>query len=379
MLYTLQVNILAIYLGVTFVSFVVYELGAQWAYRSATRVQPTKTFPSVSLVKPVYGADAFTKQAFLSWIQQEYNGEYQILFSLQDESDPALKILEELKSDPTVRPFEVLIHPIFPGFHGKTSNLLYGVAEAKNEILVLSDADIVAPPGALKKLVGKLESGFDLVSCMIRHTQAENLWARLYAYTWNFVIFHGTGVAIERGIGPFLVGGTVGIRASTLAGLGGVEAFGGYVVDDLRLGQLAYRAGVPRGLGGLLESPVGSMTLAQWKQKLSRASTPFRQLPGWPVTQLLFGAWFYGYLLVLPLLFFGGSSCMKLVCLAYVLGRWLMAGFVNALVRGSYSPGFEFLWADICFLYAIAVSLFVRDVTWAGVDYRLGKGGRLEE
>jgi ceramide glucosyltransferase len=161
------------------------DAGARQALAYCARLRTGDPRAPVTVIVPVSGADRFSERNFESWLRQDYAGDVQHIFSLQREDDPALPLLEALAAR---HPLETMVNPVQPGFSGKTSNLHHALRKARHEILIFSDADIWAPPDTLRKLVGLLENGHDLVSCLPKHVDFENLWAHLYALLWNVII-----------------------------------------------------------------------------------------------------------------------------------------------------------------------------------------------
>lgn len=365
-----------VYLLVQVVFFILGELSARGGLDWALSRPATLRCEPVTLIKPVYGADEFTHEAFLSWLTQDYPGELQILFSFQDPQDPALALVESLKDSPGLHPFEILVNPIRPGYHGKSSNLLHGMERASHDILVFSDADIIATPNTLRQLVGALQSGLEIAGCMIRHTRAPDFWGGLYAFVWNVATLQAGGLPMRYGIGPVMPGGTVAFTRRALADLGGVESFGRYVAEDVALGLTAARLGIPRGLGGMVESPVTALGRDGLVQKLSRLRI-YCQLPGWPLNLIAAVGFMSGYLLVLVGFLASGDPCLIGAISLFLVARVLLWRRFTRLAEGKARGGLDFLVVDYYVLVVGLQALFSPRMSWAGIRYQVDASGRI--
>ncbi len=76
--------------------------------------------PDISIIKPVKGADKFSENNYRSWLEQDYGGNIQIVYSFQDKSDPEIIITKQIQDLDHIK---VVVNPIAEGFSGKMSNL----------------------------------------------------------------------------------------------------------------------------------------------------------------------------------------------------------------------------------------------------------------
>ena len=74
-------------------------LGAVWAARgfsaSAGAGAPT-TWPDVSILKPLYGAEAQLSENIETYFHQDYPGKIQFVFGVQDPDDSAIPVVRSL-------------------------------------------------------------------------------------------------------------------------------------------------------------------------------------------------------------------------------------------------------------------------------------------
>jgi ceramide glucosyltransferase len=359
----------------------IYAVGALFSAKAGARAlryargrAARETATPVTLIKPVKGVSEHSRECFESWLKQEYAGPVQFIFSLQDASDPALSLLSELRARYS---FETIVNPVEPGLNGKASNLFHGVARAQHETLVFSDADITAPAETLNKIVSTLEQTPGIVSCLVRHVKTEGIWSRLYARAWNTVLFCIWAPEVLKGKPDGASGGTLAMTRATLLAVGGIEAWGRYLGEDIQLGRLAEKRGFSVVLGPEVLSPVGRMSALDLWQKFMRSNLILMHMArGGMVAVLGFFAFLFGYWGVAAgaiwsreqELFFCSVLILMLVRTAH--GSWLDR---LAQVRGFRA--LEFLVGDLMFLASAGVAIFRKRVVWSGVSYRIGRGG----
>ncbi len=343
-------------------------------------------WPGVSVLKPLRGgtvlqSDVLAREearlCFSSWMNQDYPGPIQLIFSLQDPQDPALPILEGLRAK---HPFELIINPVQPGFNGKMSNLLNASLRAEHEILVLSDADIEADPGALRSIVARiLEPGESIVSCIPLHDRARGTPARIYAAIWNRAILWFWAPAMLGAHAPGVAGGTIGLRRSTLEKIGGLAGFSDRVAEDIAMGMSARRNGIVLRLGPPVRSPVGRMGCSELKHKLLRASlVAWTSNPGGRMATLALYAFSSGYTVILGVSLYAGSWANVAVSLIFVLGLGLLVGRLERRITGTFRFPLEVVLLDLCMIASFVTALIWPRVSWGGLPYRVTRDGRLE-
>src|SRR5438552_14986413 len=113
-------------------------------YRSLkARSSPTpgREWPPVTILKPVHGLEKDLAKNLRSACLQDYPN-YQVVFAVQDEKDPAITLLRSLEREFGPQRVSVAIEPRQVGTNGKINNLIGGLIHARHEILVISDSDV---------------------------------------------------------------------------------------------------------------------------------------------------------------------------------------------------------------------------------------------
>src|SRR5258708_23191915 len=122
---------------------------AAWRFFNRERTRKIAPYaPDVSLLKPVRGVDFGSYENFASFCLQEY-AEYEILFGVRDDADPAVPLIQRLIAEFPQRRITLFVVAERIGSN-RTVNMLARLAhEARHEILVLTDGDIPVSPGYL--------------------------------------------------------------------------------------------------------------------------------------------------------------------------------------------------------------------------------------
>lgn len=333
----------------------------------------------VSVILPIKGLDPGAADHYRRWLQQAPAVPYEVIFSLQDPADPALPVLRELQGQYPEAAARILVNPVRAGLNGKASNLWHGVAAARYPVLVMADSDIDPPPDLLRRLLPPLAEGrTGLVAALPVAVGARNFWGGVNALGINLTLGMQWAPLHELGLELGVSGACFAIRREVLARIGGVEAFGGYVAEDARMGILVMQAGYRAALGPVVPLEQGEGSYAATFSLLTRGAYMGKHMfPPWQ--QAVMGILAFGpYLFWLGGLLAGGGAA-RAAFLA-VLGRWLLAGLYH--VAADRRDGWRHAWLapvlEAVTLLAIARALVTDEVRWRGLRYRVRPGGLLE-
>jgi ceramide glucosyltransferase len=201
--------------------------------------------PAVTILKPLCGDEPGLRAHLESFCRQDYPGEVQIVFGIQDPNDPAIRCVEALQRDFPDLELQLVVSTREYGANRKISNVINIAREARHDVLVLSDSDIGVGPGYLREIVAALsvpEAG--LVTCLYRGEPLPGLWAQLSAMAIDHhflpsVIF---GLATRRARPCF--GSTIALRRSVLERAGGFNVFVDCLADDNAIGEAVRNQGL---------------------------------------------------------------------------------------------------------------------------------------
>src|SRR5262249_21775906 len=139
------------------------------------------SFPAVTLLKPLHGAEPGLAENLASFCKQDYPGPIQLVIGIQSPSDAAIRIAEGLKNGHPEIDITLVIDPRQGGSNPKVANLLNMMPHAKHHVLVLSDSDIGVEPHYLRVVISTLQQGAGAVSCCYVGKPLDNFWSRLSA------------------------------------------------------------------------------------------------------------------------------------------------------------------------------------------------------
>jgi len=293
--------------------------------------------PPVSLLKPIRGLDRETYENYASFCRQDYP-DFEILFCVTDETDPAVSAIKQLIHDFPERSIRLLIGAEPVGASDKVNKLCRMAQEARHEILIITDSDVRVAPGFLSAVGAPLrDPAVGGVTCLYRGLTDDSFPANLEALTNSTDFAPGVMVAWMLGGGKldFMLGAVMGTTKTHLAQIGGFESLADYFSDDYELGNRLAARGYPVQLSRFpvdIVYPRESLVEAfrhQLRWNLSiRYSRPWGHV-GLLFTQIL--VWFLAGLLLTP------SWLAQLGFVAgYALLRREMA--VRTGVRGMKDP-----------------------------------------
>jgi ceramide glucosyltransferase len=199
--------------------------------------------PYVSVVKPVHGVDFGSEENFASFCDQNYTN-YEILFAVNDESDPAVPLIRKLAAAHPERKIRLLAGAPLLGENRKVNNLALLVREASYEILSITDADIRVGPNYLRNVVAPFaDSATGAVTSLYSGVAQRNFFSELEALGAATDFAAGVLVA-ERTEGlNFALGASIVTTKSWIQRIGGFEPIAKLLADDYELGHRIAIAG----------------------------------------------------------------------------------------------------------------------------------------
>jgi ceramide glucosyltransferase len=206
--------------------------------------------PSVTVLKPLHGAEPELYPCLRSFCDQEYRGDageapVQVIFGVADRDDPAVEVVERLQRELPHRDLVLVVDSTRRGASAKVSNLINMMRAARHDCLVLADSDVLVPPGYLiRQVVPLLDPGVGIVTCAYRGLPRPGLWSLLGALFITDWFLPSVQVAALTGSRAFAFGASIALRRATLEAIGGFAAIADQLADDYRLGELTRRRGL---------------------------------------------------------------------------------------------------------------------------------------
>ena len=218
-------------------------MAAVWSFGRKRPAPPGKR-PSVTILKPVCGADPGLYENLRSFCRQTYDGPVQIVIGAHRETDAAVAIARQVIADLPGVDVTLVIDGALPGSNFKICNVANMMAVAKHEVLVIADSDMRVEPHYLDAVVGPLMAdGVGLVTCLYKGRPERGVASALGAAFINSGFLPSVLVARWVGADTGCFGATMALRRSTLAEVGGLGALINQLADDYVLGRLVRDAG----------------------------------------------------------------------------------------------------------------------------------------
>jgi ceramide glucosyltransferase len=235
-----------------------------------------KSFPAVTLLKPLKGRDESTEACLRSWLAQVYPGPVQILFAVASAEDPVCPLVRDLLREFPKADAQLVVCGPFAGTNLKVSKLMQLESLVKHELNGVSDADVLVPGHFLANVVPLLEdSGVGLINCFYRlaNPTGPAMWWEAVAINTDF----WSQVLQSQSLKPldFALGAVMLTRREQLREIGGFAALADCLADDYQLGRRVSSHGHGIVLSSVVvecwSAPMGWK--AVWKHQLRWART----------------------------------------------------------------------------------------------------------
>ena len=109
--------------------------------------------PDVTILKPVKGVDQRMYAGLVSHCQQQYAGNFEIVFGVSSLDDPAVGEIERLRAEFPECAIRLVECRERLGTSGKVSNLVQMLREARYEHVLINDSDIRVSPRYLTRVM----------------------------------------------------------------------------------------------------------------------------------------------------------------------------------------------------------------------------------
>ena len=361
-----------------------YRLLALWAVATWRPVSgagwPDAT--SVTVLKPLCGLEDGLETALASFLGQQTSQPLRFVFGAAQPDDPALTLARQLVDRFPDCIAEFVADSALHGPNRKVSNLVNMAQRGLGDLVVISDSDIVIPPGALQAAINALSAdGIGGVTSLYRgrpgiagsQTRTFGAW---YLDCWSLPMaaLHARLGELDVTYGPLTI-----VRGDVLRRGGGLKSIAAQLCDDAALGRLVLAQGMKLGFAPLVvetlvndASPRDLFAHELRWSRTDRGEHPVGNLatvvshPGpLPLLLLLQPGWIAAFGIALP-----------------VLLRWALARLVEARFgRADSSSRIGLLGVILrdlaCFGVWLA-GLTASSVEWRGQRLTVGRGGVLE-
>jgi ceramide glucosyltransferase len=335
--------------------------------------------PAVTVLKPLCGAEPGLYENLRTFCGQDYP-EYQIVFGLGDEADPALAVVTRLVAEFPAVPIDVVIDPRQHGHNRKISGLINMFEHARHDVLVMADSDTSVGPDYLTSVTAPLlDRKVGLVTCLYHGEPTRPVWSRLGAMYINEWYMPSVLLAWLFGHENYVSGQTLCMRRETLQAIGGLLTIANHLADDYQLGQLVRSLGLRIVLSTyMLKAEHHEPTLESLMTHELRWMRTLSVLAPWSFRFIFFTFSLplavLGLLLVVPESYF--TPVAVPLFQVTVLAR--LALHLVHRVRGKRAL-FADLWLlparDLLICWVWCRTFFTSRLTWRGSDFHVGPDG----
>jgi ceramide glucosyltransferase len=237
-------------------------------------------YPSLSVIRPVRGADVGAAENYAAALDNGYPGEIETLFVFDEAGDPGYPIAVAAVRAHYERggpgDASIIISGQPPrGVTGKLHAMMVGERHARHELVAFGDSDTRPDREVLAVTVATLLTTRD-AGCafapVVCHQPAEKVGDVGYATMIN--MWYGPAVAtVSRKSGdvPFIMGQLMVFTRECLRRIGGVGCARGELVDDMAIGKHVAASGLRNVMSPApLHIATGGMSLSEFMKLMKR-------------------------------------------------------------------------------------------------------------
>jgi len=208
-----------------------------WALRKLP-LRDDSFAPPVSILKPVRGVDQGAYDNFASYCQLDYP-KYELVFGMADPHDPVIPVIQKLQKDFPGAQIRFVADVPRVGENNKVNSLYRLVAQARYDLLVMTDSDVRVERDYLREVVAPFaDRRVGAVTSFSRCAGGGTLAADLDMLGMCMDSVPSALVARRlEGKVQFAFGWTMATTKERLAEIGGWEAMANHHSDDFELGN----------------------------------------------------------------------------------------------------------------------------------------------
>ncbi len=224
---------------------ILFVLGGTWGFFKKKNQHPLhtdKSFPPVSILKPVKGIDSDLRENLESFFKLDYPL-YELIFSVADKNDPDLTAIKGLLILYPQIPTRLVIGAKESGPNPKVNNLLIPYQLALNDHILVSDSNVRVSRSYLKEVVAHFGPDVGVVSGIIAGRSASGLGGKLEQIYLNTFYARWINLGSLLGI-PLVIGKSMFFQRSVANRFGGLEALARYLAEDYMTGQAMKKLGL---------------------------------------------------------------------------------------------------------------------------------------
>lgn len=332
---------------------------------------PRELLESVTILKPLCGADPSLRENLESFFRQDHP-HFEIVFGVEQSDDPAVAIVRELIAAHPGVSAKLVVHSGKNAHNPKVRNLLGMIDHAANDLVLVSDSNVRAPTHYLSEMcaVRAADARVGLVTNLFAGDGRGSVGTSLECVQLSGFI--AAGAALPTLVGDaIVVGKSMLFSRSELERLGGLERVADVLAEDYVIAKMFEDAGRRIAIAPtVLTNVVGRLPLRSvFDRHLRWSMLRVRLRPAFFVLEPLTSP-----LAVLPAAY-AAMGLWALAWAAAMLALRDMGGWI--LLRGRsrlHVPFATSLLRDVLMLAVWMATPFKRHVSWRGTRVRVCSG-----
>ena len=320
--------------------------------RKDRRTALLAALPPVTIVRPLRGIEAFSRETAISGLELDYP-RYQTIFAVADPDDPIVPLIEELIARYGRDRVQLITGDVKVSANPKLNNCVKGWNAAQTDWVILADSHVMMPRDYIQRMLASWREDTGLVCSTPAGSRPQGFWAELecaflntFQARWQYA-----GEACGQG---FAQGKSMLWNKPFLDAQGGIAVLGEEIAEDAAATKLVRRAGKRVHLVGQpFEQPLGERSLYDVVQRQFRWAR-LRRVTFLPffLPEILSGPLVPILLAAIALPGFGSSPWLAPLL---VLLPWYAAELALAWGVGWYSS------------WRMPLALLIRDVLFPGI------------
>jgi ceramide glucosyltransferase len=225
--------------------------------------------PPVTIVRPVRGIEAFSRETAISGLELDYP-RYSTIFCVADAHDPIIPLIEELIGIYGHDKVRLIVGDVPVSANPKLNNCVRGWQEAKTDWVILADSNVLMPKDYIQRMLAAWRFDTGLVCSTPAGSRPQNFGAEVECAFLNAFQARWQYVGEALGLG-FAQGKSMLWNKPFLDANGGIAALGAEIAEDAASTKLVRGAGKHVHLVGQpFEQPLGSRRIADAVQRQFR-------------------------------------------------------------------------------------------------------------
>jgi ceramide glucosyltransferase len=248
--------------------------------------------PPVTLVRPVCGIEAFSRETLGSSFNLDYP-DYEVLFCCACDDDPVIAIVYRLiDAHPETRA-RLLIGDDRVSLNPKLNNTVKGWDASSTEWIIMADSNVLMPRDYVQRLLARWRPNTGVVCSVPIASRPGNFWAELECAFLNTFQARWEYAADTLGAG-FAQGKSMLMCKSVVEQGGGIRALGAEIAEDAALTKLLHAQKLKVNLvDNPFEQPLGVRTAPEvWARQTRWSRLRRMTFPLLFVPELLAGGFF---------------------------------------------------------------------------------------